>query len=476
MGKKSSAKGKYITLFSDTAAFAISNFASKILVFLLLPLYTSVLSTEEYGIVDLITNTVNVLYPILTLSIMEATLRFAFDRNINKEDVLTNSLFVVLVSGVMIVLSTPFIKYISIELSSNWAWFIVIYLGLTLQQVLSQYIKGIGKTKIFAVSGVIQTAVMILSNIVCLLFLKFGIRGYLFSLVIGYIVVCLYLIVIGKITIHKFKINCALMKQMLRFSIPTIPTIVAWWISTSADKYIIIAYLGIAASGIYSVAYKIPSILTMLTSIFTSAWTLSAIQNVDEKDNAQFHTTIYTYFNIVNVIACSMLILLSKFLAKILFGNDFFDAWHYVPLLLVAYVFSGLAGFMASSFRAAKETKGLFSSTVIGAVVNIVLNFYFIKKFGNMGAAVTTVIGFAVTFYIRSQSIKKIINIEIDLFKDSIVYLLLVVQALLMSFEVKYAYLICVLILCLICSIYMKPIYKVINKFFMVIKNRRIER
>ena len=65
---------RYKKLFSDTAAFTVSNFASKLLSFLLIPLYTSVLTTEEYGIADLITNTVNVVYPLLTLCIMEATL------------------------------------------------------------------------------------------------------------------------------------------------------------------------------------------------------------------------------------------------------------------------------------------------------------------------------------------------------------------------------------------------------------------
>ena len=88
---------RYKKLFSDTAAFTISNCASKILVFLLIPLYTSVLTAEEYGIADLITNTVNVLYPLLTLCIMEATLRFAFDSGTSKEEVLFNSLLIFLI-------------------------------------------------------------------------------------------------------------------------------------------------------------------------------------------------------------------------------------------------------------------------------------------------------------------------------------------------------------------------------------------
>lgn len=463
--------GRYRKLFSDTAAFIISNFASKVLVFLLIPLYTSVLTTEEYGIADLITNTINVLYPILTLSIMEATLRFTFDTDICKEDVLVNSLFVITLSEIAVLLFTPFIKYIGGNIQEYWIWFVIIFGGSNLQQVLSQYTKGIGKTKIFAISGVVQTIVIIIFNIVGLLVFKLGLFAYFLAIASGYYFNCLYLILAAPIRVRKGKINIALLKEMLRFSIPTIPTIIAWWINTSADKYVIIGYLGIAASGLYSVAYKIPSILTMFTNIFTSAWTLSAIQSVEDKDSDKFQSNIFKYFNAINVLACSALILLSKVLAKVLFAKEFYEAWQYVPLLLVAYVFSGLAGFLASSFRAAKYTKGLFSSTVIGALINIILNFFIVKKYGIMGAAFTTVIGFAVTFYIRSYSVKKIIDIKINLKKDTCIYLLLILQAFIMAFDIRSSYVFGIISFLIIFFVYKKMFMNLISKIMTIIKN-----
>ena len=137
-----------------------------------------------------------------------------------------------------------------------------------------------------------------------------------------YYVNSLFLILTVPIRIRKPHLNMVLMRDMLKFSIPTIPTVIAWWVSTSADKYIIIAYLGIVSSGIYSVAYKIPSLLTLFTSIFTSAWTISVIDGVDDEDNAEFQSTVYNCFNIMNVFACAILILLSQGLAKVLFSNS----------------------------------------------------------------------------------------------------------------------------------------------------------
>lgn len=469
-------KQKYKMLFSDTIAFTISSFASKILVFLLIPLYTSVLSTEQYGIADLITNTVNVIYPIMTLSIMEATLRFAFDEKSNSTDVLSNSLFVIILAEFIIVKLWPFSSMFGKTMHEYWIWFAIIFGGFNLQEVLAQYTKGINRTKVFALSGVIQTLVIIISNIVGLLIFKGGLPAYLLSIVLGYYLSSVYLVSAAKIKLEKFTVNWKLLKEMLQFSIPTIPVLVAWWINTSADKYIIIAYKGIAESGIYSVAYKIPSILAMVTSIFTSAWTISAIKSVGEEDNDEYQSNIYKFFNVANILACSILILFSKVISSILFADTFFYAWHYVPILLVAYLFSGLSGFMASSFRAAKYTKGLFGSTVIGALINIILNFYFVKKYGSMGAAFTTMIGFAVMFYIRSKSIQKIVKLQINRVKDSLMYILLLLQAIVVSFEVPYGWIIALIVFIILMIINYKYVIGVLQIFlsiFKVIKKKK---
>ncbi len=461
---------KYRELFSDSVAFFISNFASKILAFLLIPLYTSVLSTEDYGIADLLNNTVNVLYPLLTLCIMEATLRFAFEKKANKDAVLTNSLAIIALSIVVLCIATPLVKIISDTMYAYWGWFVAIFAAFNLHQVLTQYAKGIGKTKIFAISGVLHTVVIIVSNIMGLLVLKQGLNAYFISIVLGYFVASLYLVIFAKIRIKKISLDFSLLKEMLKFSIPTVPTVIAWWVNTSADKYIIIGYLGVAISGLYGVAYKIPSILTMVTNIFTSAWTLSAIKSVDDKDSAEYQSSVYKYFNIANVMACSVLILLSKSLARILFAKDFFEAWKCVPLLLVAYLFSGLSGFMASSFRARKKTQGLMISTIIGAVVNVLLNLVVIKEFGIMGAAATTVIGFAVTFYIRYINVKRIIDLKITLSKDTIVYIILTIQAILIGCEISYSYPISAVLLIVIVLIYNSEILYIEKQIVNMIK------
>lgn len=451
------------TLFKNSLAFTISSFASKLLTFFLIPLYTSVLTTNDYGIADLLTNTTNVIYPILTLSISEATLRFAFDEE-DRDSVFSNSIIVIILSELFLSLSLIVISRYSVAFKNHWYWFLLIYLGFNLHQCVTQYAKGIGHTKVFAFSGVIHTFIVIVSNIIGLVYLKKGLNAYLFSIVIGYFGTIAYVVASCRLKFLPRKFDSILLKKMLAFSIPTIPTIIAWWVSQSADKYVIIAYLGVAISGVYSISYKIPSIMTIFTNIFNTAWTISAIQNVNASDNSEFQATVYKYFNICNIFACSILILLAEPLGKILFAKDFFIAWKCVPMLLVAYLFSGLSGFMGSSFRAAKYTKGLFSSTSIGALVNIALNLAVIPRWGIMGAAWTTMIGFAVTFYIRCQTVKKIVDLRINVIKDSIIYFILLIQAILIGNEIKYGEIISAVLLLLIITIYRKDIGIIFNE------------
>lgn len=186
-----------------------------------------------------------------------------------------------------------------------------------------------------------------------------GLDGYLLSVIIGYIIPIVIMIVCGKLykVIIPFELDWPLMKDMLSYSIPMVPTLLAWAINTSIDKYMIIGFIGLSDSGIYSVAHKIPTIFTTVMSIFTQAWQISAIANYGSDDESQYHTVIYSGLNIISVIGCLFVILLSKWFAAFLFAKDFYVAWRYVPLLTVSAMFASHGGFLASSFRAAKKTK-----------------------------------------------------------------------------------------------------------------------
>lgn len=459
---------KYKKLMSDTVLFTVSNFASKALVFLLLPLYTNVLSTEEYAIADLITTTINLILPIFTLSITEAVLRFAFDKNVKKNEVLSTALLFIIGSTIFLIAFKPIISHISFlkSLNSYWWFFVISYFSIAFQNVFSFFSRGCDKTKVFAISGIIHTVVLLTGNILFMVVFKWGLNGYLLSMILSYIVTSFYIVIRGPfiselINVH---LNKALIKDMLKYSIPMIPTIIAWWFMQTSDKYMVIWKLGLGESGVYSVAYKIPSILTIVSSLFTQAWQISAISNYGEKDNSNFVGTVYKYYHMISILSCAALITGSKILGRVLYQKEYFVAWKCVPILLIAYVFSGLSGFLASIFTASKKTNYLFVSTSVGALLNIGLNLVFIDWLGLQGAAYTTLIGFFVTWAVRLKVSKKILIIDVPIIKHSFMYLFLLLDAIYMYNELPFMHIVSIVLLGILVLMNYQEIHFVIKR------------
>ncbi|MBQ2756931.1 MAG: polysaccharide biosynthesis C-terminal domain-containing protein, partial [Clostridia bacterium] len=263
-----------------------------------------------------------------------------------------------------------------------------------------------------------------------------------------------------------------LLREMLAYSLPMIPTVIAWWVMQLSDKYMVVLFCGLAASGIYSVSYKIPSILSTVTSIFTNAWQISAFENQAQEDYSAFVTVIYRWFVVANVMICAFLITGSKLLGVVLFQKEYFIAWTYVPILLLAYLFSGLSGLLASVFSAAKNTKPLFHSTVVGASLNIVLNFIFIPKYGAMAAAYTTLVGFLATWLVRMWSCRKFVKIKATWGRDIIAFLLLMTQSVTMCIDYAYKYIVCALVILLLFFIYRALVFQVLTYPFKKITKR----
>lgn len=459
---------KYKKLTLDTLLFGISTFASKILVFFLLPLYTAVLTTEEYGVADLLNSVVNLIYPILTLAIAESCLRFLFTKDVKKNEIVSVLFLFILLSTVFLLAVYPLTNLFGSTMHEYWWYFVLLYLGYTLSNCLSFYCRGINKNLIFAIQGIVQTIVLIFCNLIFLLGFNIGLRGYLLSMIISYF--CSSLVVIIWAGVYKelihFKINPSLLKKMLIYSLPIIPTMISWWINNSADKYFIIAFVGLGASGVYSAVHKIPSLITTVASVFNNAWSISAISEENSNDRSSFYSSIFSFFLIIMIFGGATTILLSKFICKLLLSNDYFSGWIFVAPLVCASVFSSLAGFLASIFRATKKTSILFISTLVGAIINIALNYSFIKLFGTIGVAYTTMISFFVVFVIRMICCQKIAPFKVNYLKLSFSLFLMIVEALIVCNNIPYMYLYSAIIILLLFVIFFKDIIILIKKLF----------
>ena len=392
--------GKYKYLLKNIGLLTISNFASKLLSFFLVPLYTSVLSTKDYGTYDLFNTTISLLIPLLTLNIFDAVLRFALDKNTDQKQSelfsfgckltfigsLIVSAFVSLNSAVHLI---PLLDQYGI-------FFIGMFIANAFSQLFSNFTRGLDKINDVAVAGVIATATGLLFNVWFLLGLKIGLTGYFLAGILSGFITCFYYFI--KVPLYKYlttgNISKEFSNELLQYSVPMLLNSIGWWINNLSDRYIVTGMCGVEANGIYSVGYKIPSILNIFIVIFGQAWTLSAVKDFDPDDKDGFFSNMYGLYNASLVIGTSLIICVDQILAKILYAKDFYVAWKYVPLLTMASMFGAIAGYFGGVFAACKDTKIFGNTTILGAAVNTGLNFLLVYLMGPMGAAIATVLIF----------------------------------------------------------------------------------
>lgn len=427
---------KYKYLTKNTLIFAVSSFGTKFLSFLLVPLYTNVLTTAEYGMADIITTTATLLMYICTINISDAVLRFAIERKEKQNEILSFGIRVLIIGSFVLLFALAIASQIHfLDWTSVYYIFIFLYFFFTaLYQIMTNYLRTVEKITEVAFAGIVSAAAMITTNIIFLLIIKIGVYGYLISLVFGPFAGSIYCFAKAKLPVKSYiqdVCSSITQKEMLFYCIPLIFNNIALWINAFLDKYFVTVICGVGTNGVYAVANKIPTILSTCYLVFSQAWTLSAIKEFDKDDTDNFFGKTYRIYNAVIAITCSGIILINIPLAKALYAKDFFEAWNYSSVLLISIMFNALTCFLGSIFSAVKKSRVIASTTLISAVFNILLNSLFIPIWGALGAAIATAMSYAIMWVVRLILARKYIRIRISLMKDCIVYALLILQVVL---------------------------------------------
>lgn len=424
---------KYYQLIINTFLFALGSLGSKFMVFLLMPLYTNALTTAEYGISELVITGTNLLIPFVSVSIQDATLRFALDKNNKSGEVLKNTILVLSLGSIVTCLLYPAMGlYRAID---GWTQYLAILtIVYMVRNALSIYIKAIGKTVLYAVDSVLYTLLLMVSNIILLTVAELGLSGYFYAIIISTVGSALFLCVFGRVfsSCRNSRVNKALLREMVVYSLPMILNSVSWWIINSSDKVMCEFFLSASASGIYSVASKIPSILSTLTNIFNQAWIISSVSEYDTTKDGQFYSRIFTVFNCMLVMVASGIVLIIKPFMQIYVGVSFIESWQYVPLLLLGSIFQSYAAFFGAIYTSAKKNVSIMLTTLLAAGINIVLNILLIPRVGIQGAVIATAIAYFVVFVFRMTDSQKYVEFKLKVGQVLLSMVILTVQCLLM--------------------------------------------
>lgn len=404
-------------LAKNTIIIFLGKVCTQLISFLLLPLYTSYLLTEEYGLVDLVTTYVTLIVPIITMELEMSVFRYLVDCRKDKNEtkkVFSND-FIILLSSLAIFV----VLYLGVTCFWKFDYRFLILLDIvicTFSGNFLQIARGVGRTLDYAISCIITGVSTILLNILLIVVFRLGAFGMITSIAVANGLGALYLFIRLKMWqyIDFRKKDKKLIKEMYQYSIPLVPNGISWWIVNVSDRTIITAIIGTAANGIYAVSNKFPTILSSLLGIFNLSWSESAALHIDSPDRDEFFsdisntvTKLFTCLG-VGMIACM------PFVFPFLVNKSYNDAYYYIPILVLGAVFNVVVCLYNAVYIAKKMTKQVALTSIIGAVINIVVNIGLIHFIGLYAAAISTAVAYFVMMVYRHIDLKKYMNITYE--------------------------------------------------------------
>lgn len=467
---------KYVKLLKNTILVFGGNIGSKVITLLMMPLYTRWLSVEGYGITDMLTIYVTLLLSIVSCCIPEALFVFPSGQVDEKKKEYFSSGF----AFNLLTFSISAAIFWIVDILDNYAhwnntftqniWFIYTMLVTqVLQQQSQQFARSSNHMIVYSLTGLIYTICVAAFSF--LFVPRYGVPGYVYSIIIANIISAAYSFLFSRaydfLRVCSVKIDIA--KEMLRYSIPLIPNSIMWWLVNALNRPMMENTLGLHDIGIYAVANRFPGILSMVFTVFATSWQISVIEEYRNNGFEDFYNKVF------KIVFSSLSILLicvtfsSKLLISVFADSQFFEAWKYVAILSFGTMISCMSGFLGSIFSATRESKYYLYSSIWGAIISILLNYFLIPSWGLYGAAISILISFftiSISRILYSWRTVKIKNVSYYIF-------VLVLLGIIILFYIKSS-LIWASILSFIASTYMLYMNRhILNNVFNSVKNIR---
>lgn len=430
-------------LIKNTIIVALGQICTKFVSFFLLPLYTSLLTTEEYGVVDLLNTCIALLLPLVFFQIDQSLFRYLIDcRDNEKEEkkyISSTAIFFVLQTILYLVV----FSILSIFVKNEYKYFLAINVILAeISNILLQITRGLGDNSTYSKGSLISGVSTVAFNVILIAGFKMGAYGMLTATMLGNAFCILYIFIKKKIAKYisiKF-VNKDSFKELLKYSIPLIPNQLSWWIITTSDRLIISGILGLGMNGIYSAANKFSGIIVTFYNVFDLTWTESASENFKDSDIAEFFSSMFSKTMQLFSSIIFLTIAIMPFIFEILIrGSDYASAYNQIPILLLSTLFNISAAFLGTIYVAQKKSKEIAKAAIFAAIINIVINLMLIKHIGLYAASFATLIAYlSVTIY-RYINLKKDINLKTD--KSVFIYGILITLFLLPTYYINNIYL-----------------------------------
>jgi len=395
-------------LTKDTALYGISTIVGRFLSFILVPFYTNVFTTEQFGVFSYIFAFLAFANIVYIYGMDAAFMKYATTENYDKKKVYSTAyLFSFITTSVFSIIL--FFNYKWIASSLNFADYshIFLYVVAILFLDASTLIPFANlrlerKAKKFATIKILNILINVILNLVLILKYKFGIEAIFISNLMAslFSFIVLFPEIIKNLT---FSIEKTYLNKLLKFGIPYLPASMAAMMVQMIDVPIIRELTSESTLGIYRANYKLGIFMMLFVAMFNYAWQPFFLTNAKQENAKQIFSKVLSLF----LIASSFIwIILSLFIedfasfeflnGKTIIGKEYLVGIHIVPIILLAYIFHGLYVNFTAGIYLEEKTNYLPAITGLGAIVNIASNFILVPKIGIMGGALATLFSYMV--------------------------------------------------------------------------------
>lgn len=411
-------RNRNIELIKNTIILMIGQFVPKIMSLIVLPILTGYLSKTEYGLYDLTLTVASFCIPLISVQIQQAVFRFLIEKNSDKIDIISNSfLFLIFMyiisSGAIISLWLFYIKSFTLSIL-----FTIAYLFETILSWCGQTVRGLGKNLYYSLAYAIYSVAFVLLLYLHLLIRKdLNLEYTVFAMLISYSISIFYLFIKCNIKdyIYLGHLNLQTIKKLISFSAPMVISAVALWIVNLSDRFCVTFFLGLEVNAIYAISNKIPNLINSFYSVFNLAWTENTSRLTEKEKKDGYYSNFFDEFYTLLVGLILFLITISPLLFNVLINNKYQDAFGLMSWLYVGVFFSSLVSFLGSIYVGEKKTKEVGVSSIIGAIFNLSINLIFMKKFGVIIAALSTIFSYLVILLYRAFDIRRYVVLKYDI-------------------------------------------------------------
>lgn len=404
------------SFIKNTGLYFLGNSLSKVVVFLMLPIYSKFILPEDFGYFDLAQASISLAIPIISGEIYIGILRFVKEKNNNSDVgfIVFNGLayLAVFFAIIFILLWFPNL-YSDIEYLT---YIIAMTTLILLQNYYVNICRALDYNKLFVITGIISSFVVASSNYILIMFFKFGIESLFISTIIALLYQILHIELVVKIRQYiAFKFfDFNILKKLLFFSFPLSAGSIMYFFLNYYNRLIIENEIGLAGNGYFAIAGKFGLILMFLTSAFTMAWQDYSFTGALSNDKIKTFSTGIQSYNKFLIHAGVILIFVIHFGFDLLIDKQYSSAYQIVSLSIGVNILAASGNFISQTFLALKKPKILLYSSLMVTLLNVAIVGVSVQMFGINGVNVSLMICYFINIMIRMIFLDKKFQFDVN--------------------------------------------------------------